>query len=164
MDSFAELDVSTRALIEAMVMQASTWGEYYECFATCTCLLLLLYCSYLCTIDASSIHTSSSNVEVLKAIAGINFTIRIIADTTTDLNNNLARNPGLLTTCSPITPFSAYHSLAALSNFDYVIPDADARFHDIYSSLHFFAKRWGVAGKLFTHVSQRSNSDSKCSY
>lgn len=110
-------------------------------------LLLVLYCSYLCTIDASSIHTSTSNVEVLKAIAGINFTIRIIADTTADLNEHLARRPGLLANCSPVTPFSAYHSLAALSNFEHVIPEADTRFHDMYSSLHFFAKRWGVAGR-----------------
>jgi hypothetical protein len=92
---------------------------------------------------------------VLKAIAGVNFTIRIIADTTTALNDNLARRPTLLATTSPVTPFSAYHSLAVLSNYDHVIPDADARFHDIYSSLHFFAKRWGVAGKFilsFSHV------------
>ncbi|KFH41711.1 hypothetical protein ACRE_075970 [Hapsidospora chrysogenum ATCC 11550] len=151
-DSFAELDIATRALVQAMVTQASTWGEYYECFATCTCLLLLLYCSYLCTIDAANIHSSTSNVEVLKAIAGINFTIRIIADTTTDLNEHLARRPALLATCSPVTPFSAYHSLAALSNFEHVIPEADARFHDIYSSLHFFAKRWGVAGQLVNRI------------
>lgn len=151
-DSFQELDVSTRALIEAMLLQASTWGEYFECFATCTSLLLLLYCSYLCTIDASNIHTTSSNVEVLKAIAGINFTIRIIADTNTDLNNHLARRPDLLSNLSPITPFSAYHSLSALSNFEHVIPDSDARFHDIYSSLHFFAKRWGVAGQLVQRI------------
>lgn len=164
-ESFAELDIATRNLIQAMVTQASTWGEYYECFATCTwsvsplcpfsgltntysSLLLLLYCSYLCTIDASHIDTSTSNVEVLKAIAGINFTIRIIADTTTDLNAHLARQPGMLATCSPVTPFSAYHSLAALSNFEHVIPESDIRFHDIYSSLHFFAKRWGVAGEF----------------
>jgi hypothetical protein len=36
LDSFAEIDVATRSLIEAMVHQATTWGEYYECFATCT--------------------------------------------------------------------------------------------------------------------------------
>lgn len=111
-------------------------------------LLLLLYCSYLCTISPSAISTSTTNVEVLKAISGINFTIRIIADTTTDLNAHLARQPGMLATCSPVTPFSAYHSLAALSNFEHVIPESDARFHDIYSSLHFFAKRWGVAGEF----------------
>lgn len=35
-ESFAELDIATRNLIQAMVTQASTWGEYYECFATCT--------------------------------------------------------------------------------------------------------------------------------
>jgi hypothetical protein len=35
-ESFAQLDISTRALIEAMVQQASPWGEYFECFATCT--------------------------------------------------------------------------------------------------------------------------------
>lgn len=35
-DSFAELDTSTRTLIEAMLQQASTWGDYFECFATCT--------------------------------------------------------------------------------------------------------------------------------
>lgn len=33
---FSELDVATRALIEAMVCQASRWGEYHECFSTCT--------------------------------------------------------------------------------------------------------------------------------
>jgi len=151
-ESFAELDVATRNLVQAMVTQASTWGEYYECFATCTCLLLLLYCSYLCTISPSAISTSTTNVEVLKAISGINFTIRIIADTTTDLNAHLARQPGMLATCSPVTPFSAYHSLAALSNFEHVIPESDARFHDIYSSLHFFAKRWGVAGQLVKRI------------
>lgn len=54
----------------------------------------------------------------------------------------------MLATCSPVTPFSAYHSLAALSNFEHVIQESDIRFHDIYSSLHFFAKRWGVAGEF----------------
>lgn len=38
-DSFSELEVATRALIEAMVWQAGTWGEYYECFAACTWLV-----------------------------------------------------------------------------------------------------------------------------
>ncbi|CAI6100107.1 hypothetical protein V2G26_008625 [Clonostachys chloroleuca] len=150
--SFEELDIATRNLIEAMLLQTPTWGEYFECFATCTCLLLLLYCSYLQSIDASNINTGSSNVEVLKAISGVNFTIRIIADTITDLNRSLAQRPDLLATCSPVTPFSAYHSLAALSNFEHVIPDSDSRFHDIYSSLHFFAKRWGVAGQLVKRI------------
>lgn len=148
MDSFSALDVSTRALIEAMLWQASRWGEYYECFATCTCLLLLLYCRFFSTMDAAHIHNATSNVEVLKAIAGLNFTIRIIADTTTDLNNHLARRPDLLAPCSPVTPYSAFHCLRVLSNFEHVIPDADKRFHDVYSSLHFFAKRWGVAGEF----------------
>jgi hypothetical protein len=112
----------------------------------------LLYCSYLCTIDASNIHNATTNDEVLKAIAGINFTIRIVADTNTDLNNHLARRPDLLMNVSPITPFSAYHSLSALSNFEHVIPNSDARFHDIYSSLHFFAKRWGVAGEFHSDL------------
>jgi len=152
--SFAELDVATRSLVEAMVLQASTWGEYYECFATCTCLLLLLYCSYLCTIRPSEIYTNTNNLEVLKAIAGINFTIRIIADTTRDLNQHLARQPEMLATCSPVTPYSAYHSLAALSNFEHVIWEADTRFHDIYSTLHFFAKRWGVAGQLVKRIEE----------
>ena len=36
-ESFSELETSTRSLIEAMLMQASPqWGDYYECFATCT--------------------------------------------------------------------------------------------------------------------------------
>lgn len=109
-------------------------------------LLLLLYCRYLDTIDSANIHNDTSNVEVLKAIAGINFTVRIIADTTTDLNDHLARRPDLLAPCSPVTPYSAYHCLKVLSSFEHVIPDADQRFHDVYSSLHFFAKRWGVAG------------------
>ncbi|KAF4125784.1 Fungal specific transcription factor domain [Geosmithia morbida] len=141
---------SPSAAHEAAQAVASPWGEYYECFAT---LLLLLYCSYLCAIDASRIQKTSSNIEISKAIAGINFTIRIIADTTADLNAHLARNShGLLARCSPVTPFSAYHSLAALSNFEHVVVDADARFHDIYSSLHFFAKRWGVAGQLVMRI------------
>jgi hypothetical protein len=36
MNSFTDLDVQARALIEAMVCQASQVGEYYACFATCT--------------------------------------------------------------------------------------------------------------------------------
>lgn len=36
LDDFVELDISTRALVEAMVMQQSRWGDFYECFATCT--------------------------------------------------------------------------------------------------------------------------------
>lgn len=109
-------------------------------------LLLLLYSSYLSTIDAANIHNATTNDEISKAIAGINFTIRIVADTNVNLNDQLARRPEMLTNISPISPFSAYHSLSALSNFEHIIPDSDVRFHDIYSTLHFFAKRWGVAG------------------
>lgn len=85
---------------------------------------------------------------MLKAIAGINFTVRIIADTTTDLNEQVARRPDLLGPCSPVTPYSAYNCIRVLSNFENVIPQADTRFHDIYSSMHYLAKRWGVAGML----------------
>lgn len=49
MESFAELDVATRALIEAMLWQASRWGEYYECFATCT-----WYVSWFCVHSLQS--------------------------------------------------------------------------------------------------------------
>jgi hypothetical protein len=36
-ESFSELETATRSLIEAMLLQNSTrWGDYYECFATCT--------------------------------------------------------------------------------------------------------------------------------
>ena len=110
-------------------------------------LLLLLYGRFLRTIPSSTIHNATSDVQILKAIAGINFTVRIINDTTTDLNDHLARRPDLLAPCSPVTPYSAYYCLRVLSDFEHVIPNADARFHDIYSSLHFFAKRWGVAGE-----------------
>lgn len=117
-------------------------------------LLLLVYCRYLRTVDSRTIDRATSDVDVLKAIAGLNFTIRIICDTTTDLNDQLARRPHLLAPCSPITPYSAYHCLMVLSNFEHVIPDADERFHAIFCSLHFFAKRWGVAGKssFFHHL------------
>ena len=36
LEDFSELDIATRALVEAMVWQASRWGDFYECFATCT--------------------------------------------------------------------------------------------------------------------------------
>ncbi|KAH7148768.1 hypothetical protein EDB81DRAFT_474247 [Dactylonectria macrodidyma] len=152
LDSFVELDIATRSLVEAMVLQASRWGEFFECFATCSCLLLFLYCRQLRTVDSTTIHAATSDVTALKAIAGLNFTIRIIADTTTDLNDQLARRPHLLASCSPLTPYSAYHCLMVLSNFEHVIPNADARFHAIFSSLHFFAKRWNVAGQLVLRV------------
>lgn len=113
---------------------------------TCS-ILLLVYCRFLCTIDAASVHNQSSNVEVLKAIAGINFTVRMIVDTTIDLNSHLAHRPDLLDSSSPVTVYSAYQSLRVLSNFNHIITDAGAHFHDIYSSLHFFGKRWAVAGK-----------------
>ncbi|KEY68979.1 hypothetical protein S7711_04642 [Stachybotrys chartarum IBT 7711] len=149
---FSGLDVATRALIEAMVCQASRWGEYHECFSTCTCVLLLIYCRYLHTVSPNQIHPATSNVDVLKAIAGINSTVRIIADTTTDLNDHLSRRPDLLAPCCPVTPFSAYHCLRILGNFEHIIPDGDTRFHDIYSSLHFFAKRWSIAEQLFQKI------------
>ncbi|KAI5462537.1 hypothetical protein BGZ63DRAFT_354818 [Mariannaea sp. PMI_226] len=151
-DNFVELDIATRSLVEAMVLQASRWGDFFECFATCTCLLLFLYCRQLRTVDSTTIHPATSDVTALKAIAGLNFTIRIIADTTTDLNDQLARRPHLLASCSPLTPYSAFHCLMVLSNFEHVIPDADARFHASFSSLHFFAKRWSVAAQLVLQV------------
>ncbi|KAH7326011.1 hypothetical protein B0I35DRAFT_123904 [Stachybotrys elegans] len=150
--AFSELDVATRALIEAMFWQASRWGEYQECFATCTCVLLQIYCHHLHTIPAAQIHPHTSNVDVLKAIAGLNFTVRIITDTTTDLNDHLSRRPDLLAPCCPVTPYSAYHCLRILGNLEHIIPDADTRFHDIYSSLHFFAKRWTSAEHLVQKV------------
>ncbi|KAH7266460.1 hypothetical protein FSOLCH5_012632 [Fusarium solani] len=157
LDNFVELDISTRALVEAMVMQQSRWGDFYECFATCTCLLLFLYCRQLRAADTMSAATPFSPSAAAddiapKAIAGLNFTIRIIADTTTDLNDQLARRPHLLGPCSPVTPYSAFHCLMVLSHFEHLIPEADTRFHNIYSSLHFFAKRWGVAGQLVGKV------------
>lgn len=109
-------------------------------------LLLLLYSRLLCSADPNAIHNNTADVEILKAIAGINFTVRIITDTTTDLNDQLSRRPNLLAPSSPVTPYSAYHCLMVLSTFEHVILDADVRFHAIYSSLHFFAKRWGAAG------------------
>lgn len=109
-------------------------------------MLLLIYCRYLHIVSPNQIHPATSNVDVLKAIAGINSTVRIIADTTSDLNDHLSRRPDLLAPCCPVTPFSAYHCLRILGNFEHIIPDGDTRFHDIYSSLHFFAKRWSIAG------------------
>ncbi|KAF4976789.1 hypothetical protein FZEAL_6595 [Fusarium zealandicum] len=157
LDDFAELDIATRALVEAMIMQASRWGDFYECFATCTCLLLFLYCRQLRAANALSSGGSFSPSATAdniapKAIAGLNFTIRIIADTTTDLNDQLARRPHLLAPCSPVTPYSAFHCLMVLSHFEHLIPEADTRFHNIFASLHFFAKRWGVAGQLVNRI------------
>ncbi|KAM5352336.1 hypothetical protein ACJ41O_005059 [Fusarium nematophilum] len=157
LEEFVELDIATRGLVEAMVLQASRWGDFYECFATCTCLLLFLYCRQLRAADALSAadpFSPSATADDIapKAIAGLNFTIRIIADTTTDLNDQLARRPHLLAPCSPVTPYSAYHCLMVLSHFEHLIPDADTRFHNIFASLHFFAKRWGVAGQLVRRI------------
>jgi hypothetical protein len=38
-----------------------------------------------------------------------------------------------------------------LSHLEHLIPEADTRFHNIFASLHFFAKRWGVAGKFLDY-------------
>lgn len=35
-DDYLELEAATRGLVEAMVYQSSRWGDFYECFATCT--------------------------------------------------------------------------------------------------------------------------------
>ncbi|EMT63698.1 hypothetical protein FOC4_g10013944 [Fusarium odoratissimum] len=155
LEEYVELDIATRALVEAMIMQTSRWGDFYECFATCTCLLLFLYCRQLRaanTISAAGPFSPTADDIAPKAIAGLNFTIRIIADTTTDLNDQLAHRPHLLAPCSPVTPYSAYHCLMVLSHLEHLIPEADTRFHNIFASLHFFAKRWGVAGQLVNKV------------
>lgn len=34
--NFVELDIAIRSLVEAMILQASRWGDFFECFATCT--------------------------------------------------------------------------------------------------------------------------------
>lgn len=160
-DNFVELDIATRALVEAMVLQASRWGDFYECFATCTCLLLFLYCRQLKALSSpSNLANPQADTDLApKAIAGLNFAVRIIADTTTDLNDQFARSPHLLSPCSPITPYSAYHCLMVLSHFEHLIPDADVRFHAIYSSLHFFAKRWAIAGLLVKSVEKNLSED-----
>jgi hypothetical protein len=149
MDSFSDIDVQARALIAAMVCEeASRVGEYYACFATGTCVLLLVYCRFLCTIDLASIHSQSSNVEVAKAIAGINYTVDMIVNANVLLNAQLARSPDLLDTTSPVTAYAAYHSLRVLINFDHIITGARSHFRDIYSSIHFFGKKWAVADHL----------------
>ncbi|KAF7547571.1 hypothetical protein G7046_g8960 [Stylonectria norvegica] len=156
---FTEIDIATRALVEAMnplllypahfpLIQARQRKMRVNDKLIPPSLLLSVYCRHLYTVDPKTIHAGTSDVNTLKAIAGLNFTVRIIADTTTDLNDQLARRPHLLAPCSPVTPYSAYHCLMVLSNFEHVIPDPDVRFHAIYSSLHFFAKRWGVAGEF----------------
>ena len=53
-------------------------------------------------------HHHHQDVEVAKAVAGVNFTVRIIADTTSDYNEYLSHRPERLAPCPPVTPFSAY--------------------------------------------------------
>lgn len=123
-----------------------TW---YSFISSLFSLLLFLYCRQLKSLSSpSGLAKSQADTDLApKAIAGLNFAVRIITDTTTDLNDQLALQPHLLTPCSPITPYSAYHCLMVLSHFEQFIPDADVRFHAIYSSLHFLAKRWAIAGE-----------------
>lgn len=126
---------------------------------TSSSLLLFVYCRYLCTVHSDAIHLGTSDVGTLKAIAGLNFTVRMINDATVDLNDQVIVRPHILAPCSPVTPYSAYHCLMVLSNFGHVIPDADERFHGIYCSLHFYARRWGVAGtSFFSSYSSTSTS------
>ena len=156
-----ELERETRSLIEGMIAQVPQWGDHYACFAILTSLLLFLYRRALQTLDPQALkslldanghsptdqHHHHQDVEVAKAVAGVNFTVRIIADTTSDYNEYLSHRPERLAPCPPVTPFSAYQCLKTLNEYESIIPDADRRFHDIYSSLHFFAKRWGVGGE-----------------
>lgn len=43
LEDFLELEGATRTLVEAMLWQASRWGAFYECFATCTWYVLTFH-------------------------------------------------------------------------------------------------------------------------
>lgn len=61
MESFNDLDVATRALIEAMLRQQSTnWGEYFECFSTCTWYVHLNPHPELVRVQADIQHAQSA--------------------------------------------------------------------------------------------------------
>lgn len=88
----------------------------------------------------------------MKALAGINFTVRLATDGTADLLGRLERDASLLERHPPPCPYAAFHALRVVLEFGHMIPDADARFRDLRAALGFFSRRWAVADQLAMRV------------
>jgi hypothetical protein len=99
----------------------------------------------------------------MKAIAGINFTVRLVRDTTLDLVDHLDRQPELLDRFAPPSVYAAYHSLKIVVNFEHVIPKADNLFQELHCSLEYFRRRWGVGDHLLKKIERcRSAGGGQC--
>ena len=89
----------------------------------------------------------------MKALAGIGFTARLVADTTLDQLLHFERDPALVARHPPPCPYAAFHSLKILVGFGAgVVDKSDVLFGNLCRALRCFRRRWGCADHLLNRL------------
>lgn len=84
-----------------------------------------------------------TDMEMKKAVAGINFTIGLVIDGSRGIFNAYANQDDVLAHCAPVWPYAQYHTMQLLLHYEALLEDADAQMREVRQSVESTAKRWG---------------------
>ncbi|KAF6823540.1 fungal specific transcription factor [Colletotrichum plurivorum] len=163
--SFIQLESAARNLIEALITRSETWGENLNTYALCASLFSLLFYSF--TYSANSPNTLSydpeTDMQMKKAIAGINFTIGLVIDGSNGIFNAYRNQEEVLKHCAPVWPYAQYHAMQLLFHYEAVLEDGETRTAHLRQSVETTAKRWGCSRHLLeeydrVHAARRSGA------
>ncbi|TEA18693.1 hypothetical protein C8034_v010720 [Colletotrichum sidae] len=163
--SFVPLETAARDLIEALITRSETWGENLNTYALCASLFCLLFYSFMYSTnkpDAPS-RDPETDMEMRKAVAGINFTIGLVIDGSNGILNAYSNPDDALGRCAPVWPYAQYHTMQLLFHYEALLQDAEARMAELRRSVEYTAKRWGCCRYLLeefdrVHAARRSGA------
>ncbi|KAL0942309.1 fungal specific transcription factor [Colletotrichum truncatum] len=145
--SFIQLESATRQLIEALITRSETWGENLNTYALCASLFCLLFYSFMYSAnrpDAPS-RDPETDMEMKKAVAGINFTISLVIDGSKGIFNAYSNREDVLEHCAPVWPYAQYHTMQLLFHYEALLEDAESRMAEVRQSVESTAKRWACS-------------------
>ncbi|WYZ41771.1 hypothetical protein EsH8_V_000666 [Colletotrichum jinshuiense] len=148
--SFVQLETATRSLIEALITRSETWGENLNTYALCASLFCLLFYSFLYSANRpdTPARDPETDMEMKKAVAGINFTIGLVIDGSNGIFNAYADHDEVLENCAPVWPYAQYHTMQLLFHYEALLEDAETRMAVVRQSVECTAKRWACSRYL----------------
>lgn len=143
--SFVQLETATRNLCEALITRSETWGENLNTYALCASLFCLLFYSFMYSAnhpDAPA-RDPETDMEMKKAVAGINFTIGLVIDGSRGIFNAYTNQDEVLEHCAPVWPYAQYHTMQLLFHYEALLEDGPGQLAEVRQSVENTAKRWG---------------------
>ncbi|OLN85527.1 hypothetical protein CCHL11_05768 [Colletotrichum chlorophyti] len=138
-DSFVQLESATRNLIEALITRSETWSENLNTYA-------------LCARPGAPARDPETDMEMKKAVAGINFTIGLVIDGSNGIFNAYANRDDVLEHCAPVWPYAQYHTMQLLFHYEALLEDAESKMAEVRQRVESTAKRWACSRTNSFHM------------